>query len=94
MPCACGCAAAEVEVEVVFVLDALVMVLVLPPFIVDDDDDDDDDGVMISFLARKSAHTNRSKAVHWARSSSLRVARPVIRHTLSVSTTLQGQGQE
>ena len=57
-------------------------------------DEEEDDGVVLSFLARKSPHTNRSSAVHWARCNRRRVAWLVMLLTRSVSTVLQGQGQE
>ena len=52
----------------------------LPPFNVDDEDDeeDDEDDEVLSFLARRSAHTNLSKAVHCAKANKRRVIGPVI----------------
>ena len=64
----------------------------LPPFNDDDDEEDDEDEVL-SFLARRSAHTNLSKAVHCANASKRRVIGPVMPHIRSVNTVLQGQGQ-
>ena len=73
----------------------VLLLVVLPPLLPsDDDDEEEDDGVVLSFLARKSPHTNRSSAVHWARCNRRRVAWLVMLLTRSVSTVLQGQGQE